>query len=861
MAVDIRSFAPRLTLIRGMTALPEWLTVTLIYGLLIWVCFWPAFLLGEAPLPLMNAYSQGDPVWSAYAPDTIARGSNRLLGDVSGFYYPYAVYSIERLRSGDFPLWNPHIFGGVPYFAANQAALLFPINLLAFSFGPVHYWLAAAMLRLMVAGWGMYLLMQRLHVGMPGAILAGAVFMFADFNIVWLHFAIHNVAAPLPLALWLITRLADRPAYRDMLALSGVIAAQMLGGHPEMSLFFMVICGLFALVWSTDMLRAAAPAVIPRLVIRVRSLGLLVLACVLGLGLAAVQWLPTAMLIRDSYTLEERSFAATQGSDPASDYAPLGGVQRAAWDNVRHWMLLVQPQLWGSPRGAAIHNWLPERTNYNEMTPYAGVAALALALVGLLRANNRRAARFFGVMLFGSLILLYPLPGIHRIGFLPLLDIAYGFRFGLGIALATAALAGMGLDALVRTMHRQPSADAYRRNTYLLAAATAAALGGASLIVTVLLLESDSAGMVLGMNLDAAQREQLAAVVRSNNWRLFLPAMSAGVLAITLLITGTARRGQRVAIWSIATVTAAELTAYGFGYNGWSRPEAIYPTTTAIEQLRHDPASRVLPLDDAFWANSAMVHGLQVTSGMDDLKPGDQGRFLKRGLAGISAAGERIVVMDWGQRYMDLMNVRYVATRRPLESAPGLAPLPLELRDGDLMLYRNDSALPRAYTATAFVPATRKNAEDRAFAAGFDPHRAVVLEGDPGLASGAPAPIAPAAITHYQADRVELATDLAHPAVLVLADAYDPDWQVSVNGEPAQLLRANAMFRAVAVPAGRSVVTFVYRPRWVMAGGAIAAISLAAMGILALARLWLSLPVASSARTEKTIAFDRPPVN
>src|SRR6266508_2030295 len=124
----------------------------------------------------------------------------------------------------------------MPYFAANQAALLYPINLLCYALGPHQFWVVAVLVR-------------RLGAGPLGALLGGGVYMFAAFNVVWLHFAIHNVAAVLPLALWLILRLIVRYQRRDLLALAGVVAAQFLGGHPETSLFFMVVCGSFATTW------------------------------------------------------------------------------------------------------------------------------------------------------------------------------------------------------------------------------------------------------------------------------------------------------------------------------------------------------------------------------------------------------------------------------------------------------------------------------------------------------------------------------------------------------------------------------------------------------------------------------------
>ena len=49
-------------------------------------------------------------------------------------------------------------------------------------------------------------------------------------------------------------------------------------------------------------------------------------------------------------------------------------------------------------------------------------------------------------------------------------------------------------------------------------------------------------------------------------------------------------------------------------------------------------------------------------------------------------------------------------------------------------------------------------------------------------------------------------------AIVVLNDVWHHWWQVEIDGKPAELLRANVLFRAVAVPPGRSTVRFVFRP-------------------------------------------------
>ena len=64
----------------------------------------------------------------------------------------------------------------------------------------------------------------------------------------------------------------------------------------------------------------------------------------------------------------------------------------------------------------------------------------------------------------------------------------------------------------------------------------------------------------------------------------------------------------------------------------------------------------------------------------------------------------------------------------------------------------------------------------------------------------------------YDPKRIELKTQAGVPSVLLLNDLHHPDWKVTVDGKPAQLLRANYLMRAVQVPAGQHTVEFRYAP-------------------------------------------------
>ena len=55
-----------------------------------------------------------------------------ILGDYDAFvyFYPLREYAANSLKQGRFPLWNPYLFLGSPFFANVQTAVLYPLNAL-----------------------------------------------------------------------------------------------------------------------------------------------------------------------------------------------------------------------------------------------------------------------------------------------------------------------------------------------------------------------------------------------------------------------------------------------------------------------------------------------------------------------------------------------------------------------------------------------------------------------------------------------------------------------------------------------------------------------------------------------------------
>ncbi|HTF35293.1 MAG TPA: YfhO family protein [Myxococcota bacterium] len=163
----------------------------------------------------------------------------------------------------------------------------------------------------------------------------------------------------------------------------------------------------------------------------------------------------------------------------------------------------------------------------------------------------------------------------------------------------------------------------------------------------------------------------------------------------------------------------------------------------------------------------------------------------------------------------------WLRERYPVRSSFGGRPL----------VFENPTALPRAYRVTRAepTPADPQAALERLVAPDFDVHRSVLLDPLPGaLADARSVDLDPAGeveITLYTPERVLLETRGRSAGIVVLCDAYSPDWEARVDDAPVKVLRANTVGRAVVVGPGTHRIEFVYRPFGFRIGVALAAVA------------------------------------
>jgi hypothetical protein len=169
------------------------------------------------------------------------------------------------------------------------------------------------------------------------------------------------------------------------------------------------------------------------------------------------------------------------------------------------------------------------------------------------------------------------------------------------------------------------------------------------------------------------------------------------------------------------------------------------------------------------------------------------------------------VYVSWGTPAPD-----QVASLREIDSA------------GEVHVYENPDALPRAYVAHAVeVVPDDKAALHVLRDKEFDPTQQVVIEGPLPVLALSGDRISPAPVRQRSPQDVIVDTESSQDGVLVLTDSNYPGWRAFVDGREEPILHANYLFRGVPIRAGKHTIEFIYTDDSFKAGLLISGVTLA----------------------------------
>lgn len=700
--------------------------------------------------------------------DTVAQG------------YPFFSYTAQRLSQWELPLWNPYILCGTPFYESFSAPVFYPLRgIPMLLLGPEAAIRFLFPVHMVLGGIFAWLLLKAMGTSRWGS-LAGS---WAYAGGAWantLFYAGHGSKiicwAWFPLILWAVLRYTStrRARYIGIGALA--VGMQGLSSHPQMMLYSAGAALILALF------RTERP------VIRSLWLNLGGTFAILALGglAAAVQLYPGYVF--SGYT--------SRGADLSLDRAASYSLPP------EETLTMVLPGMFGLRHGFqdSTVNGIPVyfgRLGLRLSSEFMGVAFFLLGMAGLLKGGTRRSRFTLASIAICGMVVSWG-------GYAPVFQWLYRllpvFRKlrapHMAAFLTTSAIAlaaGPGFDALFLRQGKAWKTFAMISGAFLLLLPAAGPLSEA--------LQSSwwARSGVQDTSPYGALVSARASLLSNDFLRAFLVS---GALSLLLFMRWKNAGNTFYYGSAVMLISALELIPFNGRFQVYlpsTSIEAMFPDSPLLAEMTGD--GRVFP-----GGNHLIPLGIRSVTGYHAAKTVENETLLD-----MVAQGSPWV----------LRNTAMTAFASEQGAAPWDQVQPLLAQETQSF---PDDPMPRAFLARSVVAGT----QEEGFT-GLQPQLRTIVENTPMVYDGA---FGVAEITMDRPELVRVSTSAGMESFLVLADTWYPMWRARVDGEDAEVRRANGWMRAVAVPAGEHTVEFIYDTGHVKTGGMASLAGLLAAALL-----------------------------
>ncbi len=274
-------------------------------------------------------------------------------GDFTQHYYAFASYQVDRLWQGEFPLWNPYNYAGDSFAGNIQFGSFYPPRWLTALFlgqdglsleeyqleVAVHYWLASVLMFAFL-----HAHTRRAGVALVGSILYTYSGYLTGYPL--LQVSVLESIVWLPMLMLGVHYSASGRIYPGSIIGGIAMAFSLFGGHPQttMQISYLALLYLAYLGWKKGL---TPVTLITRMAFIVT----------IGVGLSAIQLLPSLEFTRLSYRVTDYGYADKANGFAAGDF-----------------LQVIAPGFFG--------DWSPL---------YIGMAGLLLGIGGLLNPKTQRA--------------------------------------------------------------------------------------------------------------------------------------------------------------------------------------------------------------------------------------------------------------------------------------------------------------------------------------------------------------------------------------------------------------------------------------------------------------------------------------
>lgn len=685
--------------------------------------------------------------------------------------YQLRQFGVAEIQSGrGFPLWNPYVFGGLPYLAILPGPVFYPTSLL-YLLMPLYRAIGwTFVVHTMLAGVSGYAAARSLKLDRWPSAITGFSFMLTGFVMSMLHEG-HDgrmfTMVLIPLAFALLERGLSSRKLGWFLGMGLIVAFQIFTPHVQLMYFSSLALSLYAVIRIAGMARIDRPAAL--------RVGLYLGAGFLSAAaIGAVQLLPTFQIL---------DITVRGGGETGYAFASSWAMP------VQELSALVLPDLIGSLGTYWGSN------PFKHHTEYLGVVPVALAIIGLtLVRRDRRVALIASLAALCLLFALGSATPVHRLAYyvLPLIRLLRAPSMMMGPAVFfISLLAGFGWQ---RVLDARKAAEPLPW-AWILGLSAPALLFGLAAV-------ADPNGLVRWVHTTWFQVgwskrpgiEEIA-ILRASG------AILLSVwLTVLLVVLGVVRRRiPELAVIVVIALLVADLGRVDSRYISTTTPINAFPSDVVVEHLAAnlEPGARVFPIPerDGYGQNELMTFDIPTLTGNQNFRL----EWADRLYGGLGYDNL------YNPNTWQLLDLDFVVTNAQIETPL----LDAEITGPKGTAWRVADDRPHAW-----FPQRVEAEPDNDTALQRILNRSSVDEfALVNIAAGTPLPAAGSGVAHlisFEPNELVLMTEVTEPGLLFISEIYHPAWKATIDGESVPVYQVDIAFRGVEVPAGRHEIRFNY---------------------------------------------------
>ncbi|MBI5045148.1 MAG: YfhO family protein [Candidatus Levybacteria bacterium] len=718
--------------------------------------FFKPIFLNQVPIPADTLVNLFHPFRDLYESD-FPRGvpyKNPLVGDPVLQQIPWRELSIDILKKGELPLWNPYQMAGYPLSQNIQSASFYPLNIIFFLLPFIDAWSIYIILQVILGGVYMYLYLRNQRISTQGAFFGSIAFSFSGFSVSWLEWGVvGHTALWAPLLLLSVDKFFEQQKYRWLFILLVGLTCSALGGHLQTYIYVIALFCAYVL-YRTSFLRKY-----------VREFFYVVLVFILS------------ALLLSPVLFGQMQFILISARNIDQSWSELGW-----FIPLQNLIQFVAPNFFGNP--ATGNYW--GIWNYGEFIGYIGVIPFFFVIFALF--HKVKDYLFWLTILIFVFIFAFDTQ-IARIPYqlsIPFLSSAQPTRLIFLADVALCILAAKGFEMLIMQKRNVLAPILFFSGTFLL-----------------VFLYS-----FFGQKLGVISEENMKIALKN----FIIPL----ILLFSIIILFVANFyikyiSKHIVIFVILLITVVDLLFFAQKYTPFTTKEYFYPYSKTITYLTSQKELfRIMTTDRSILhPNIATFYRIQSIDGYDPLYIQRLGEFMiaiDRNEPNITPpfGYNRIVHKGYRQSpFYDLLGVKYILSLTDLKEKT----LKKVYQEGETRVYENRNAFPRAFFVGAVAHALTK---DDAIQMIFDKKN---LLKDVGVVEGknisGKYSVGKVLIDSYTENKIVITTNNEGEGFLVLTDTHYPSWSVLIDGEKSSIILTDFAFRGVVVPKGVHKIEFI----------------------------------------------------